>query len=152
MNNTMLLDQARWDVILDANGNWAVATDPYSMAQDVASACRLFIGELWYDTTKGIPYFENVLGQSPPTEFLKAQLVAAALTVPGVIEAQAVMISFINGVLSGQIIFSDKLGNLQNVTISSGLPPPDTSGTGTNPSIVYDRLDIDFNLDRSILA
>ena len=40
--------------------NIAVADEPYALAQDAASAIRTFIGECYYDTTKGLPYFEKV--------------------------------------------------------------------------------------------
>ena len=42
--NTLLLDTLRWDLCLDVHGNIAVASDPYSVAQDVASAIRTFSG------------------------------------------------------------------------------------------------------------
>ena len=63
---TLLLDVESWDVILDAASNIAIASEPYAVAQDVASAIKLFAGELWYDTTKGVPYFASILGKSPP--------------------------------------------------------------------------------------
>ena len=53
--NTLYLDPQSWDFVLDAAGNIAMAKDPYAKAQDVSSACRLFAGELYYDTEKGIP-------------------------------------------------------------------------------------------------
>ena len=68
--NTLLLDQSAWDLVIDSAGNIAMATPPYALAQDVASAVRLFLGELWYNTPKGIPYFEDVLGQLPPATLL----------------------------------------------------------------------------------
>ena len=65
----------------------AVCDDPYAIQQDVATACRLIKGELWYDTTKGIPYFDTILGHKPAASYLSAALSAAALTVPGVLSA-----------------------------------------------------------------
>ncbi len=62
--------------------NIAVATDPYSVAQDVASAVRTFVGECYYQTNLGIPYFQQILGQLPALAFVKAQICAAAATVP----------------------------------------------------------------------
>ena len=53
--NTLYLDPQSWDLVLDTAGNIALAKDPYAKAQDVASACRLFAGELYDDTEKGIP-------------------------------------------------------------------------------------------------
>ena len=64
--NTLLLDRATWDLCLDAAGNIATASEPYALAQDASSAIRLFVSEAWYDTTQGIPYFTNILGQAPP--------------------------------------------------------------------------------------
>lgn len=108
--NTLLLDRTTWDLCLDTSGNIAVASGPYALAQDVASACRLFLGELFYDTTKGIPYFGQVLGQPPSIPFLKAQLVAQALTVPGVVSAQCFISSIVGRKVSGQIQFVDSSG------------------------------------------
>jgi len=68
--NTLLLDQTAWDLVIDSNGNIAMASPPYSLAQDVASAIKLFQGELWYDTSKGIPYFNEILGHMPPLSLL----------------------------------------------------------------------------------
>lgn len=74
-----------WDLYVDTSGNLATVTDLAAQLQDVAAACRLFLGELWYDTTQGIPYLPNVLGRAPPPlSFLSAQLQKAGLTVPGV--------------------------------------------------------------------
>lgn len=113
---SLLLDRTAWDLILDANGNIACATEPYSRSQDVACACRLFVGELWYSTKKGIPYFAEILGHRPPFSLVKEYLTRAAMTVPGVVSAQ-VIISGLNGrQLIGQIQFIDEDGIKQGVT------------------------------------
>ena len=75
---------SNWDLLADASGNIAIATGAYAFAQDVASAERLFSGELWYDTTQGLPYFERILGFAPNPAFARARHNAAALTVPGI--------------------------------------------------------------------
>lgn len=118
--NTLLLDLSAWDLLTDISGNIAVASDPYSVAQDVASACRVFLGEEWYNTTAGIPYLQQILGPvgaPPPTlSFIKAQLVAAASTVPGCNNP----VVFLSGIsqsrtLTGQVQFSDSNGATQVV-------------------------------------
>lgn len=86
--DTLLLDTVAWDLTVDANGNIAKAQAPYALAQDVSSQCRLFQGELWYDTTQGIPYWQAVFGQMPPLPYLKTQYQKAALLVPDVQGAQ----------------------------------------------------------------
>jgi hypothetical protein len=105
-----LLDQSKWDLVLDSAGNIAMATPPYSLAQDVASAVRLFLGELWYDTTKGVPYFEDVLGKLPPLALLTGYIENAALTVPGVVSAQCIISAFDSREITGQIQFVDETG------------------------------------------
>ena len=114
--DTLLLDTAAWDLTLDANGDIALANPAYSLAQDVASAVKLFAGELWYDTTKGIPYFADVLAQLPPLPIFVGYLEGAALTVPGVVQAQVVFTSFVNRTVSGQVLFIDEVGEASGVT------------------------------------
>lgn len=99
----MLLDRDQWDVCLDASGNIARATEPYAQVQDAASAVRVFEGEAYYDTTLGVPYWTDVLGRSQPTQIMRARAQQAALTVPGVIDASAVLVKLPNRVLGGQI-------------------------------------------------
>lgn len=110
--STLLLDQTAWDLVLDANGNIAMASPPYALAQDVASAVRLFLGELWYDTTQGIPYWTQVLGKLPPASLLIEMINQAALTVPGVVSVQTFITAFNARAVEGQIQFVD----INNVT------------------------------------
>lgn len=114
--NTLLLDQTQWDLVLDSKGNIAVASPPYSLAQDVASAVKLFLGELWYDTEKGIPYFEDILGHLPPQSLMKSYIESAAMTVPGVVSAQCIIASFNDRNVIGQVQFIDEQGVLNGVT------------------------------------
>ena len=114
--NTLILDQSAWDLILDAQGNIAMATDPYSLVQDVASAIRVFIGELWYDTTQGIPYFENILGHRPSLQYVRIQVEKAALTVPTIALAKCTITKFENRELVGFVQITDAAGTVQTVT------------------------------------
>jgi hypothetical protein len=116
--DTLLLDVSRWDLVLDAAGNIAKAAPPYALAQDVASAIRLFLGELWYDTSRGVPYFEQVLGHTPTLTEFQAFMERAALTVPGVVTAQCILESFEARTVTGQVVFTDDSGNTQTVTIA----------------------------------
>ena len=104
--NTLLLDRTAWDLVLDTHGNIALASDPYSIAQDVCSAVRLFLGELWYDTTRGIPYYGQILGESPALEFIKTQVVEAALAVPQVMSAECLITEYAGRQMRGQVQFT----------------------------------------------
>jgi hypothetical protein len=111
--NTLLLTLDRWDLCLDSSNGIAVASDPYSVQQDVASACRTFLGDLWYDTAAGIPYFQQILGQFPPLELVKQWLVTQALTVPGCTNPVVYISTFSDRQISGQVQFTDSNGTTQ---------------------------------------
>lgn len=106
----MLLNPATWDLMVDANGNIAKAENPYSLAQDAASAIRLFQGELYYDTTQGVPFWGDILGKTPPLPLMKAKFVAAAKTVPGVVAAVCYISAISNRGVRGQVQVTDTAG------------------------------------------
>lgn len=101
--------------MLDASGNIAMAQEPYAIAQDVASAVKLFQGELYFDADQGMPYFDQILGHAPPLSFLKAQVEAAALTVPNVVAAKASVTQYANRQVTGSVEVIDTTGQAHNV-------------------------------------
>lgn len=113
---SLLLAQDAWDLCLDLAGNIALADAPYAEAQDVACAVRLFAGELWFDTSQGIPYFDSILGQRPNLQFVKSKVEAAALTVPNIVSARCLFASFADRTLTGQVQVIDATGATNNVT------------------------------------
>jgi hypothetical protein len=115
--DTLLLDVSEWDLVLDAAGNIAVASRPYGLSQDVASAIKLFLGELWYNDTAGVDYFGEILGKTPPIVIFKERLEAAAMTVPGVVSAVCEVSNFENRTVQGQVLFTDDSGNTGTVTL-----------------------------------
>lgn len=117
MASTLLLDQTAWDLLLDVDGNIALASEPYAQAQDVASQARTFQGECWYDLSQGLPYFAQILGKRLPIPLLKTQYVAAALAVPGIVSAVFFVTGFANRLLQGQIQAKTSTG--ANVVINS---------------------------------
>jgi len=122
MATTLLLDRSAWDLVVDAAGNIAMATEPYAIEQDVASAVRLFDGELFYDTAKGIPYFEQVLGHAPPLPLFKSLIESAALTVPLVATARCYVTSLENRKLVGQIQVATTDGTALAINTTLGTP------------------------------
>lgn len=102
--DTLLLDRTAWDLCIDASGNIAAASRTYSTLQDVASAARLFRGELYYGpSARGVPYFEEAFGQQFPTQLFKARVIAEALNVPGVRSAKCFLTSVGGRAIGGQI-------------------------------------------------
>ncbi|HEY0120663.1 MAG TPA: hypothetical protein VGC14_02690 [Rhizobium sp.] len=112
MASTLLLDTDLWDLAVDTSGNIAVASEPYALAQDAASAIRTFEGEVFYDTTLGIPYFSQILGYAPPISLMKAYFNEAALTVDGVVTSKCFITSWDNRVVTGQVQITDEDGNV----------------------------------------
>lgn len=107
---TLLLDQVLWDLVVDLNGNIAVASLPYALAQDAAGECRLFTGDAYYDQSRGIPYWQQILGHWPPLSLARSYLAKAALLVPGVVASRVYFSSWENRVLSGQVQVTDTNG------------------------------------------
>jgi hypothetical protein len=116
--STLLLDISSWDLIADAKGNIAVAADPYAKAQDVASACKLFAAELWFDVSKGVPYFEQILGHAPPRGLMQALIEQAAMTVPGVVSARCTIEQVANRRVTGTVRFTDDAGRQNQLELA----------------------------------
>lgn len=94
--DTIALDPALWDFTVDLNGNLATfgdstaaseATGPaMRMAQDAATQCLAFRGEVYYDATQGVRY-DQILGRSPNMVFITSEFQAQALLAEGVAQA-----------------------------------------------------------------
>ena len=117
MMNTLFLNPTvnqigSWDLTLDSSANIAMASSPYSLAQDAASAIRTFLGEVYYDTTQGVPYWNGIIGVLPPIAYMKSQFIKAALTVPGVVAAQVFITGIVGRQVQGQVQVTDTNGVL----------------------------------------
>ena len=119
MAGTILLDTLTWDLLIDANGNIAQASEPYALAQDAASAIRTFLGEVYFDTSIGVPYLQQILGKIPPVALLKAELERAALTVEGVVSAKCFLSELSDRSISGQVqVKSEETGQIAAATFT----------------------------------
>jgi len=110
MSASLLLDTVAWDLALDAKGNWALASDPYAISQNVSTACRLIRGELYYDTTKGVPLWSDIFNNAYPVPLLKADMEEAALAVDGVNGAVVYVTDLTGRNLTGQIQLATDYG------------------------------------------
>lgn len=116
MTKSILLDTVAWDWVLDASGNIAACTEPYSLAQDVACALRTFFGEVYYDTSLGVPYYQSILGQFNPYSVVEQIITTQALTVVGVVEAKCLIIEVIDRKVSGQVQITATNGEIINAS------------------------------------
>ena len=116
--DTLFLNPTTWDLVVDALGNIAMASNPYAVAQDAASAIKLFSGEYWYDTAKGTPYWTTTFGQMPPLQLVKSQAVSAALSVPDVASARCFISGLSGRQVTGQVQVTDTSGQTVAVGFS----------------------------------
>jgi hypothetical protein len=112
--NTLQLSSS-WDLQLDGSNNIDVQQGSAAIAQDVASAIQTYQGEVWFDTTQGIPYFAKVLDQSFSPSFFALLYNNAALTVPNVAAVQTAFNSLgPSRTLTGTIEVIDTTGKTLN--------------------------------------
>jgi len=114
---TLLLDLTQWDLLTNAAGDIAVASEPYATAQDVASAVRTFLAEVWYNTSLGVPYFQQILGKTPPLTLFQELIVQAAETVPTVVAAECTITAFSDRRVTGQVTFTTTNGQTGTVSL-----------------------------------
>jgi len=115
--NSLALDPVTWDLVTDPAGNLAMVSGAARLAQDVATAIRTYAGEVIYDTTLGIRWFEDILGQTPNIALVKADCETAALTVPGVQSVQIFLTSVTQRGLSGQVQITGTDGSTTTVSL-----------------------------------
>lgn len=98
--DTLKLDFARWDLDVTARGDWATvgSSTPQSdltgpgmrLAQDVATRCLSWRGEVYYDTEQGVRY-ETIMGEQPNMVLLQSAYNTEALKVP---ECRTALVDF----------------------------------------------------------
>jgi len=127
--DTLKLDTTTWDLDVDQYGNLATVGDatPGStqtgpgmrLAQDVATRCRAWRGEVYYDTTQGIRY-ETILGAAPNLALVQNAFNTEALKVP-LCETAIASFNFAAGSvrqITGTLNVADVDGNSASITIT----------------------------------
>lgn len=117
--STIKLDTTTWDLALDSAGNLAALDGAEALAQDAASAIKTFSGEVYYDTSIGVPYFSEILSKTPSLALLKQWMVDAALRVPDVAAAQCYLTSLSNREVSGQVQVITSTGEIAAANFST---------------------------------
>lgn len=88
---SLLLDNDNWDLVVDANRNLAVCTAPYAVLQDVATAVRIWLGEVLYNTQLGIGYDTDIFSNASNAVVLAREVERIASEVSGVTAAQCTL-------------------------------------------------------------
>lgn len=120
--DTLLLTAA-WDLTTDNSGNIALATAPDSVAQDMSSQCRQWLGEYIYNAGDGVP-LATILGESPSLALVKSDFATAAGLVPGTSNA----VCFISAVkqrnVTGQVQATVTLADGTVVVVAGSISAP----------------------------
>lgn len=74
---------APYDIYLGADGNLSTSYDQQAIMQACAQAATTVLGELIYNTSQGIPFFQVVFVGTPNLQQYSAALKAAFLAVNG---------------------------------------------------------------------
>ena len=126
--DTLALDTSIWDLDVDVYGNWRTVgaatpgtlTGPgMRLAQDVATRCLSWRGEVYYDTTQGIRY-ETIMGYPPNMALIQSAFNQEALKVP-LCATALVDFTFTGGAartITGTLTVSDVNANAGTVTVT----------------------------------
>lgn len=89
------LSAATNDLFLDADGNLAMVTSAEAVGQHVRQRLGFFRGEWFLDTTAGMPWLDEILGQKYDPALSEAVVKAEILATHGVTEIASFSVSFI---------------------------------------------------------
>lgn len=101
-----------YDIEMGADRNLRMVTDRDCVQQDCVQATRMLRGEFPFDTTRGVPYMENLFQNKSIFEFEEA-LRAELLRVPnvtGVLEFRVVQVS---DLLEFEAVIETNFGRLE---------------------------------------
>lgn len=114
-----------WDLeLVSSNGglSLAVIDGNAALAQNAATALDTFLGEVWYDTTLGLPYLQQILGLGRvPLAFIKARVLATVQAVSGVASAACYLTGPVNRTVGGQVQLRGSAGALIGTLMSTNL-------------------------------
>lgn len=113
---SLYLDPDTWDLVATSSRRVRTTEGKYCRAQCVATAVRRHKGEAYYDTERGVPYFETMYGQLPPDQLIRAHVEREALHVSGVEQARLQIRTFEGRTVTGDIRITDSDGEVANVS------------------------------------
>ena len=130
---TLQLDSDTWDLVVSLDANIATVNDVEGMqqSQDAASACRLFLDELWFDTTQGVPYWQQMLGKLPPISLIESNYATAAETVTNVKAASVTVTSLQNQPPNSALRFHQHRTVTGTVTVTGTTSTGSVTGTAS---------------------
>lgn len=107
-----------------STGAFVTLTGPEYAAQKIRQRFKLILGEWFLDTTKGVPWFQNVLIKNPNLELIKSLFRDEILNVPGIIGVKDIEAQFTPAArtLSLAYVAVYQTGATLNEVLSSPVP------------------------------
>lgn len=104
-----------WDLTLDDMGNIATLEGGIQTAQDVATSCRVWRGEVIYDIDRGVAYKADIMGKRPNLAILQSDFETEAKRIEGVSSVEVAIDSFDDRRLAPDIRITLNDGEQYNV-------------------------------------
>ena len=90
----LAIDESTNDLFVAAGGNLATVTDAEAVGQHVRQRLQTFIGEFFLDTSCGVPWLDQILGQNYDPALAESVVKAEILATDGVEEILSFSVSF----------------------------------------------------------
>ena len=93
---TLALDAENWDLQVGANGSLKTLKKDEAILQNVCNECRCFTDDLYFNRDRGIPWFDDQIGQKLKPAITQSDLRQAAQSVDGVESVNDVTLTFLS--------------------------------------------------------
>ena len=93
---TLALTTDNWDLSVGADGSLKTLKKDEAILQNVFNECRCFTDDLYFDRDRGIPWFDDQLGQKLRPAITQSDLRQAASRVDGVESVDEVNLTFLS--------------------------------------------------------
>lgn len=118
------------DLLIDSTGDYAFVDNdfvlleegPDAVEQRLSINLKLFLGEWFIDTSKGVPYYQDVLKKNPKAQVLEAVFTDAILATDGMDRLDKLDLTLVDNERKLQVDFAgvDEDGN--TITQSQVVP------------------------------
>jgi hypothetical protein len=116
------------------NGDLYLVTGTDAIAQNLQQTLQLWLGEWFLDTTKGIPFKQQILIKNPNLDVVQADIVNAAVAVPGVTQVMNVTFNYSNQSRTFSISVDAQTSTGEIITVPAQITLPTNSTIQGTPS------------------
>lgn len=110
--------------LLIKDGDMSLVTGDAAIAQDLQQRLQIWLGEWFLDTTKGLPFKQQILVKNPNLDVVQADFVQAILDTPGVSQILDFNFDYTSQNRSLAIFVVAQTTNGQTITAQAQISPP----------------------------